>query len=206
MTTPSWKTSRDFTSRREEAIEKRSALILEFYKAAPGHEKIPALMFERWDTLITLGKGSPVENEIHQVLATSSNAKLKREAAFERVRLEINDAARSGILPVQHINEYIKLERKLKSEDVRGPLVLWMASKQVRDDEARLEIENRIRKEFPPRRLPRDFAEAGAAKRRSASPSTSSSKTRSRDRMSRSSSSEEELWSSISGRPGAARA
>jgi thiol-disulfide isomerase/thioredoxin len=27
--------------------------------------------------------------------------------------------------------------------------VLWMASKQVRDDETRLEIENRIRKEFP---------------------------------------------------------
>jgi thiol-disulfide isomerase/thioredoxin len=140
---------RGFTSRREKAIEKRAALILEFYKAAPEHEKIPALMFERWDTLITLGKRSRVANEIHQVLAKSSNAKLKREAAFERVRLEINDAARSGVLPVQHINEYIKLERKLKSEDVRGPLVLWMASKQVRDGEARLEIENRILKEFP---------------------------------------------------------
>ena len=81
-------------------------------------------MFERWDTLITIGKRSRVENEIHQVLAKSSEAKLKREAAFERVRLEINDAARSGVLPVQHINECIKLERKLKSEDVRGPLVV----------------------------------------------------------------------------------
>jgi len=140
---------REFTSRREEAIEKRAALILEFYKAAPEHERIPSLMFERWDTLITLGKRSGVENEIRQILAKSSNPKLKREAAYEQVRLEIYAGAGTGALPVRRINEYIKLERKLKPEDPRGALVLWIASNEVRDDEAKLALENRILKEFP---------------------------------------------------------
>ena len=35
---------REFKSRREDAIEKRAALILEFYKATPEHEKIPSLV------------------------------------------------------------------------------------------------------------------------------------------------------------------
>ncbi len=73
---------RDLTARRDEAIEKRSALILEFYKAARARE----------DSCTHVGAmGYPdhtgriaVENEIHQVLAKSSDAKLKREAAFAR--------------------------------------------------------------------------------------------------------------------------
>ena len=44
---------RESTSRREEAIQERAVLILESYKAAPEHMKIPSLMFDLWDSLIT---------------------------------------------------------------------------------------------------------------------------------------------------------
>jgi hypothetical protein len=50
-----------------------------------------------------------VEQEIHRILATKSNQKLKREAAYAQVRLEIYEGARTGTLPVRRINEYIKL-------------------------------------------------------------------------------------------------
>ena len=113
---------REWRSRHDAVTEQRASLILEFYKAAPEHEKVPSLMFMRWDTLINIGKRSSVESEINQVLATSKNEKLKREAAFVRLRLDISDTGNSGALPVNRINEYIKLERKLKSEDVRAPL------------------------------------------------------------------------------------
>ncbi|MGO9467366.1 MAG: TlpA family protein disulfide reductase [Isosphaeraceae bacterium] len=140
---------REWRSRYDAATEKRASLILEFYKAAPEHEKVPSLMFMRWDTLINIGKRSSIESEIDQVRATSKNEKLQREAAFERLRLDISDTAKSGVLPVKRINEYIKLERKLKSEDVRAALVLSMASHAVQDDEIRRQIENRILKEYP---------------------------------------------------------
>ena len=87
-----------------------------------------------------------VENEIRQIPAKSSNPQLKREAAYEQVRLEIYAGAGTGALPVRRINEYIKLERKLKPERPRGALALWIASDEVRDDEAKLALESRILK------------------------------------------------------------
>jgi len=87
-----------------------------------------------------------VENEIRQIPAKSSNPQLKREAAYEQIRLEIYAGAGTGALPVRRINEYIKLERKLKPERPRGALALWIASDEVRDDEAKLALESRILK------------------------------------------------------------
>lgn len=141
--------AREWRARYDAATEQRASLILEFYKAAPEHEKVPSLMFMRWDTLINIGKRSSVEREIDRVLTTSKNEKLKREAAYERLRFDIIDSANTGDLPVRRINEYIKLERKLKSENIRAPVVLSIAARAARDDEVRRQIENRILKEYP---------------------------------------------------------
>jgi AhpC/TSA family len=58
------------------------------------------------------------------------------------------DARTSGVIPTRQINDYIKLERKLKPEDVRAPLVLFMAARAIQDDDIRRAIENRILKEY----------------------------------------------------------
>jgi hypothetical protein len=103
---------------------------------------------ERWDTLINLGKGPELAREISGILAKTRNQKLKREAAYERVRLQIINADRTEALDIRLIDEYIKLERKLKPEDPRSALVLRMASRAVHNEEAKLALENRILKEF----------------------------------------------------------
>ena len=38
----------DYLKKRTEAMETRSKLILELYKAAPDNDRVPALMAERW--------------------------------------------------------------------------------------------------------------------------------------------------------------
>jgi thiol-disulfide isomerase/thioredoxin len=142
--------NREFRSRNQETMEKRAALILELYEAEPDHEMIPSLMFERWQTLTVLGKRSDVEKEIRRFLATTSNQRLKREAMFDQVRQEIFETARTGVIPIRHINEYIKLERDLElKEGARGGYLLEIASQEAKDDRLRLDLENRILKEYP---------------------------------------------------------
>jgi hypothetical protein len=45
---------REWRARFDAGIEKRASLILEFYKTAPVREKVPSLIFMRWDTMIRL--------------------------------------------------------------------------------------------------------------------------------------------------------
>ncbi len=42
---------KDYVAKQAEAAAKRAALVLELYKAAPDHERIPELMIERWNSL-----------------------------------------------------------------------------------------------------------------------------------------------------------
>jgi hypothetical protein len=100
--------------------------------------------------LMNIRKRSSIESEIDQVPATSKNEKLKREAAFERLRPDISDAANSDVLTVKRINEYTKLQRKFKPENVRAPLVLSMASHAIQDNEIRRQIDNRDAAGFHP--------------------------------------------------------
>src|SRR6516165_2270438 len=60
---------KEFFDKRHEAVEKRAALILELYKAAPAHERIPTLMTERWTNMSSdRAKGKHLKKEIHDVL------------------------------------------------------------------------------------------------------------------------------------------
>ncbi|MGZ3489271.1 MAG: hypothetical protein ACXVBY_20695, partial [Isosphaeraceae bacterium] len=65
--------------------KKRAELILELYKVAPDHDRIPKLMAERWDTRLA-GPQVPgeIRKEIDDFLAHTQNQKLKIEAAFYR--------------------------------------------------------------------------------------------------------------------------
>jgi hypothetical protein len=90
---------------------------------------------------------SPAEF-LNVVFARTKNQGLRREAAFERLHLGVIDARTTGVIPTRQINEYIKLERKLQPEDVRAPLVLFMAARAIQDDDIRRSIENRILKEY----------------------------------------------------------
>ncbi len=90
--------TRAFLSERKKTMEKRAALILELYKAAPDHGRIPTLMTERWDILAETQGGSGLRAEIDGILAETANPKLKVEAAFGRAGLEVADSFKTGVL------------------------------------------------------------------------------------------------------------
>jgi thiol-disulfide isomerase/thioredoxin len=144
---------REFKSRHDAATETRAALILDLCKAAPDHEKVPSLMLLRWNDLLAIGRRTEIGPEVRRILATTKNQKLKRAAQYQQIMLEIHESVNGGNLPIWQINDYIKLERKLKEEDPLGVRLLVAASRAVRDEEAKREIENRILKEYPSTRI-----------------------------------------------------
>ena len=71
-------------------VAKRGELILELYKIAPDHEKIPTLLAERWGILPMLsGKPDDTIKEIEETLAHTKNEKLKVEGTFTKTRLKL---------------------------------------------------------------------------------------------------------------------
>ena len=88
--------SREYKARRDEVREKRPALVLELYKAAPEHEKVRARCFQRWEDLVNIGRGSEVQQEVDGILARAANPKLRLEAATHAAHLAIGEARRIG--------------------------------------------------------------------------------------------------------------
>jgi len=120
-------------------------LILELYKVAPNHDRIPKLMAERWGIgLIDAPAAGEMRKEIDDVFAHTQNQKLKLEAAFFRALTAIN--RHTGKTPnLSHMEEYFKLAPK----DPRGALLLFMAVEATRDEKKRSALEDRLIKEYP---------------------------------------------------------
>jgi thiol-disulfide isomerase/thioredoxin len=136
---------KDFLSKRQEATEKRAALILDLYKAAPDHKRIPALMTERWGSISPVGpKGDELKKEINDVLAETTSPKLKLEGSFVGARIKLIEGQSTGTPDVSAIDEFIKLAPK----DPRCASLLYNASNLMRDSKAKAALENRIVKEF----------------------------------------------------------
>ena len=73
-------------------MDKRATLILELYKTAPTHEKIPMLMVERWRSVGADSKSDDIIKEIDEVLAQTSDPKLKLEAAYAKAQIKLSSS------------------------------------------------------------------------------------------------------------------
>ena len=126
--------------------KKRAELILELYKVAPDHDRIPKLMAERWDTRLAGPQVSgEIRKEIDDVLAHTQNQKLKIEAAFYRAYAVLHDR-RTGKAPdVSMVEEYFELAPK----EPRGAMLLFMAIEATHDEKKRSALEDRLIKEYP---------------------------------------------------------
>jgi thiol-disulfide isomerase/thioredoxin len=134
----------DFMKKRSEALEKRGALALELYKAAPTNERVPQLMFERWMTL----SGAQVDEalkEIDEVLAQTKNADFKRNAALSKAQIKLSKSRATGDPDLSGIDEFLKLA----PGDARGVNLLYGASQIATQKASKTSLENRIIKEFP---------------------------------------------------------
>ncbi len=131
---------------RMNAQEKRSALILELYQAAPDHERLPQLLAERWMNIPPFGpKAVELNQEIDDVLAHTSNEKLKVEGTFIKARnaLVANRSDLDAAMPA--IDAFLKLAPK----DPRAGSLLYAAARATRDDAKKAALEDRLIQEFP---------------------------------------------------------
>jgi thiol-disulfide isomerase/thioredoxin len=136
-----------FLEERGKVAEKRSALILELYKADPANEKLAGLLPERWTSAPPMGeKADEVLKEIEQVLAETKNEKLKGEAAFARVRSIYfkNNRDPQKMLPA--VEDFLKIAGK---DDPRGASLLNMVASQTKDKDLRDKLQDRIMKDYP---------------------------------------------------------
>ena len=131
---------REYEMNWQRAWDKRPVLILELFKAAPGHERIPVLMSERW----WRGDDRMVK-EIDDVLAHTRNPKLKIEGALHKARIKLDLGARGASPDVPEVEEFLKLAPK----DPRGAHLLSRLVPLTRDQKARAALEDRIVREFP---------------------------------------------------------
>jgi thiol-disulfide isomerase/thioredoxin len=132
---------REYETNWQKARDRRPALILELYKVAPDHERIPVLMSERWGW----GDDSGLFKEIDAVLAHTKNPKLKIEGALHKARVKLDLAARGASPDVPEVEEFLKFAPK----DPRGALLLSRVVPLTRDQRARADLEDRIVRQFP---------------------------------------------------------
>ncbi len=131
---------------RRAAIAKKAALILELYNADPDHQRIPALMAERWGIMSAVGaEGDQLKQEVDRVLGETASQKLRVEAIFTKTRIRLRDSESSGSPDIAAIDEFIKLAPR----DPRGAAMLYHAATVTAEPQAKLALEKRISKEFP---------------------------------------------------------
>lgn len=132
----------EFMAKRQEAMGKRAELILELYKAAPDHARIPDLLVERWRTL---GAGQSVLKEIDEVIARTANPKLKIDAAFAKAQLILASSRASGSPDLSAIKQFMKLA----PGDPRGVGLLYSAARTATNPDVKAALEERIIKDYP---------------------------------------------------------
>src|ERR1035438_9954221 len=137
----------DSQIKSRDAVQKRSRLILELYKIAPDHKRIPALMEERWKTIGTPEKTRYAEllTELDKVIARTKDKHLKIEGAYIRATLRLNPVSSKKTPDPSGVEEFLKLAPK----DPRASALLATAANVTRDEKKKAELLERLAKEFP---------------------------------------------------------
>lgn len=138
---------REYQTKHQEMTDKRAELILELYKVAPDHERIPTLMVERWGRIPPASPKADAQNEeIDAVLAHSKDRYLKVEGTYIKARAKLFKE-RLGTSPdLSLIEQFLKLA----PEDVyRGANLLYSAACITQGEKKKAALEDRILRQFP---------------------------------------------------------
>jgi uncharacterized protein (TIGR03067 family) len=137
----------EYQAKHLERSEKRAEMILELYKVAPDHERIPTLMVERWGRVPpTSPKADAQNDEIDAILARSRDGHLKLEGTYIKARAKLQKDLSGSSPDLSSIEEFLKLAPK---EDNRGPRLLYSAAWMTLDEKKKAALEDRILREFP---------------------------------------------------------
>ncbi len=134
-------------SKVREANQKRAKLTLELYQVAPKHERIPALMQQRWQSLRTPDAESAAKlfKEVDEVVAATGNADLKIEGAYLRAQFKLYESRLKGSPDLAALKDFFKVA---PADDYRGGRMLATLVAQAHE-KTKGAIEDRIINEFP---------------------------------------------------------
>ena len=125
-----------------------SKLILELYKVAPDHKRIPALMEERWQLIGTPEKTRYAElvAELDKVFAQTKDEHLKIEAAYLRATLKLNPVSSKKIPDPSGVEDFLKLAPKdPRAETLLGTAASVDQGREEKDRPARAARTRNIR-------------------------------------------------------------
>ena len=140
----------EFVVKLQKAMEQKSKLIGELYKADPNNAELVSLLPERWQAMSMSAKAgdeATANAEINEILTKSKNEKLAVEAAFTKVFISFRKAGRNAetavLLPA--VDEFIEKYPK----DERGSMMLSAVASMTKDDAQKDAINKRLEKEYP---------------------------------------------------------
>ena len=136
--------TREFPARRQQATERRNALILEAFRAAPDDDRIPGLMAERWSIRQFGLTADELQHELNDILARATNRRLKLEAVFAKDYATIYDS-RPGDPTEAALEEF----GKVAPGDPRNLALLWLAINRAIDGKSKLALEDRLIRAYP---------------------------------------------------------
>ena len=135
----------EFLRKRNQVWSTRDALILEFYKVAPHHQRIPKLMAERWAHFVYTPPYSLESlKEIDEILARDTNPELKIEGTYVKAVAKIR-LGPGGSPDLSAAEEFISLA----PNDHRCAVLLRMAGRSTDDQKKKAALEERVIMDYP---------------------------------------------------------
>jgi thiol-disulfide isomerase/thioredoxin len=140
--------SKEITARRDAARQKRAALAVELYKAAPAAPEVPALLAERWETLAQAGSADAALSEMDDYLRGGLAAREKVSASYLRARIRIQYQAKDTTARLAAIDEF---KAAVGEQDARSmvPQLLYTAGRLASDAAEKERLLARVVAEYP---------------------------------------------------------
>jgi thiol-disulfide isomerase/thioredoxin len=140
--------AKDVTARRDAVRQRRAALALELYRAAPAAPEVPALMAERWETLAQAGNADVALSEMDQYLRAELAVQERVSASYQRARVRIQYQAKDTAARLAAIGEF---RNAVGEADARlmVPQLLYTAGRLAPDAAEKERLMARVVAEYP---------------------------------------------------------
>ena len=140
---------REFLAKRMAVMDKKSVLILELYKTAPGDPHLATLLPERWSVQRLATDATLADKliaEIDEVLSRTGDEKLKIDGVYHKARAKLFKSRASDSLDLSGIHEFFKIA---PAEGARGGNLFTTAFGIARDAKTKVALEEAIIRDFP---------------------------------------------------------
>jgi thiol-disulfide isomerase/thioredoxin len=136
----------ELRTKRAKALNRRSELALELYRAESDHPQVAKMMAARWEhRLEDSKKAGEVKLEVDNVLSKSKNADLLTEASFAKANLALLKNSRNPEAAMPAIDDFIQRSPK----DQRGATLLHKVASHMVSIDRQTKILARLADAYP---------------------------------------------------------